>query len=110
MWAASYTKNLQCLDLNALYLKYFHKRSARPRKTGPLARKRESIAVTGRFVPYIGAIHDRNETYSVYASYTDLFRPQRSYNHDRETNCARTTSWASRQILRRTPERQRGLF
>jgi outer membrane receptor for ferric coprogen and ferric-rhodotorulic acid len=42
VWAASYTKNSQCLDLNALYLKYFLKRSARPRKTGLLARKRES--------------------------------------------------------------------
>lgn len=38
---------------------------------------------SGRFVPYVGAIYDLNETYSVYASYTDIFMPQESYNRDR---------------------------
>lgn len=39
---------------------------------------------TGRFVPYVGAVYDLNDTYSVYASYTDIFMPQESYNRDRD--------------------------
>ncbi|MBP1124791.1 MULTISPECIES: TonB-dependent siderophore receptor [Pseudomonas] len=38
---------------------------------------------SGRFVPYVGAVYDLNDTYSVYASYTDIFMPQESYNRDR---------------------------
>ena len=43
-----------------------------------------SYRETGRFVPYVGAIYDLNDTYSVYASYTDIFMPQENYNRDRE--------------------------
>nr|WP_060767655.1 TonB-dependent siderophore receptor [Pseudomonas paracarnis] len=39
---------------------------------------------SGRFVPYVGAVYDLNDTYSVYASYTDIFMPQESYNRDRD--------------------------
>ncbi|VVN28129.1 Ferripyoverdine receptor [Pseudomonas fluorescens] len=39
---------------------------------------------SGRFVPYIGAVYDLNDTYSVYASYTDIFMPQENYNRDRD--------------------------
>lgn len=43
-----------------------------------------SYRETGRFVPYVGAVYDLNETYSVYASYTDIFMPQENYNRDRQ--------------------------
>ncbi|NWF07623.1 TonB-dependent siderophore receptor [Pseudomonas salomonii] len=43
-----------------------------------------SYRESGRFVPYVGAIYDLNHTYSVYASYTDIFMPQENYNRDRE--------------------------
>ena len=43
-----------------------------------------SYRESGRFVPYVGAIYDLNDTYSVYASYTDIFMPQENYNRDRE--------------------------
>ncbi len=39
---------------------------------------------TGRVVPYVGAIYDLNDTYSLYASYTDIFMPQENYNRDRD--------------------------
>lgn len=39
---------------------------------------------SGRFVPYVGAVYDLNDTYSVYASYTDIFMSQESYNRDRD--------------------------
>ena len=39
---------------------------------------------SGRFVPYVGAVYDLNDTYSVYARYTDIFMPQESYNRDRD--------------------------
>jgi len=39
---------------------------------------------SGRFVPYIGAVYDLNDTYAVYASYTDIFMPQENYNRDRD--------------------------
>lgn len=42
-----------------------------------------SFRESGRFIPYVGAIYDLNETYSVYASYTDIFMPQENYNRDR---------------------------
>lgn len=43
-----------------------------------------SYKETGRFVPYVGAIYDLNDTYSVYASYTDIFMPQENWNRDRD--------------------------
>ncbi|OCR25966.1 ligand-gated channel [Pseudomonas syringae] len=43
-----------------------------------------SYKETGRFVPYVGAVYDLNDTYSVYASYTDIFMPQENYNRDRD--------------------------
>lgn len=43
-----------------------------------------SYRESGRFVPYVGAVYDLNDTYSVYASYTDIFMPQESYNRDRD--------------------------
>jgi outer membrane receptor for ferric coprogen and ferric-rhodotorulic acid len=43
-----------------------------------------SYRETGRFVPYVGVVYDLNETYSVYASYTDIFMPQENYNRDRQ--------------------------
>ncbi|WP_438869946.1 TonB-dependent siderophore receptor [Pseudomonas sp. L1(2025)] len=43
-----------------------------------------SYRESGRFVPYVGAVYDLNDTYSVYASYTDIFMPQENYNRDRE--------------------------
>ena len=39
---------------------------------------------SGRFVPYVGAIYDLNDTYSLYASYTDIFMPQEAFNRDRD--------------------------
>ena len=52
-------------------------------------------------MPYVGAVYDLNDTYSVYASYTDIFMPQENYNRDRDNkllepdegqNCTRSTS------------------
>lgn len=43
-----------------------------------------SYKETGRFVPYVGAIYELNDTYSVYASYTDIFMPQENWNRDRD--------------------------
>lgn len=43
-----------------------------------------SYKETGRFVPYVGAVYDLNDTYSVYASYTDIFMPQENWNRDRD--------------------------
>ena len=42
-----------------------------------------SFRESGRFIPYVGAIYDLNDTYSVYASYTDIFMPQENYNRDK---------------------------
>ncbi|WP_421547204.1 TonB-dependent siderophore receptor [Pseudomonas sp. QD4] len=42
-----------------------------------------SYRESGRFVPYVGAVYDLNDTYSLYASYTDIFMPQESWNKDR---------------------------
>lgn len=44
-----------------------------------------SYRETGRFVPYVGAVYDLDEQYSVYASYTDIFMPQDSWNKDRNS-------------------------
>jgi outer membrane receptor for ferric coprogen and ferric-rhodotorulic acid len=43
-----------------------------------------SYRESGRFVPYVGVVHDLNDTYSVYASYTDIFMPQENWNRDRD--------------------------
>jgi outer membrane receptor for ferric coprogen and ferric-rhodotorulic acid len=34
----------------------------------------------GNFIPYVGAIYDLNDTFSVYASYTEIFKPQMAYS------------------------------
>ncbi|UVL54352.1 TonB-dependent siderophore receptor [Pseudomonas sp. B21-035] len=36
-----------------------------------------------RLIPYVGAVYDLNDTYSLYASYTDIFMPQDSWFRDR---------------------------
>jgi hypothetical protein len=46
VWAASYIKNPQCLDLNELYRKYFFGCGANPVNPGFLRLKRDSIAFT----------------------------------------------------------------
>ncbi|THF66639.1 TonB-dependent siderophore receptor [Pseudothauera nasutitermitis] len=38
--------------------------------------KRESMRESGVLVPYLGAVYDINDTYSVYGSYTSIFKPQ----------------------------------
>ncbi|MFS1286140.1 TonB-dependent siderophore receptor [Pseudomonas piscis] len=43
-----------------------------------------SYRESGRFVPYAGIIYDLNENFSAYASYTDIFMPQESFNKDRD--------------------------
>ena len=44
-----------------------------------------SYKESGRFVPYVGAIYDLDDHFSVYASYTDIFMPQESWNKDRDS-------------------------
>jgi len=39
-----------------------------------------SYSVDGEFLPYVGAVYDVNETWSVYASYTEIFQPQQAYD------------------------------
>lgn len=34
----------------------------------------------GIVTPYLGAVYDLNDTYSLYASYTDIFSPQSEEN------------------------------
>ncbi|RQO59537.1 TonB-dependent siderophore receptor [Pseudomonas sp. KBW05] len=43
-----------------------------------------SYRESGRVVPYVGAVYDLNDTYALYASYTDIFMPQENYNRDRD--------------------------
>ncbi|MGE8411443.1 MAG: TonB-dependent siderophore receptor [Pseudomonas sp.] len=43
-----------------------------------------SYRESGRFVPYAGIIYDLNENFSAYASYTDIFMPQESFNKDKD--------------------------
>lgn len=38
---------------------------------------------TGRFVPYVGAVYDLDQNFSLYASYTDIFMPQDNWWRDR---------------------------
>ena len=44
-----------------------------------------SYRESGRVVPYIGAVYDLNDTYALYASYTDIFMPQENYNRARKS-------------------------
>jgi outer membrane receptor for ferric coprogen and ferric-rhodotorulic acid len=39
-------------------------------------------SVDGKVVPYLGAVYDIDDTWSVYASYTEIFQPQQSYGVD----------------------------
>jgi outer membrane receptor for ferric coprogen and ferric-rhodotorulic acid len=39
----------------------------------------DNIAIDEKFVPYAGVVFDLDRTWSVYASYTDIFRPQTYY-------------------------------
>lgn len=41
-----------------------------------------TIRESGRFMPYVAAVYDLDETYSVYASYTDIFMTQDSWYRD----------------------------
>ena len=36
----------------------------------------------GKVIPYIGAVYDLDETWSVYASFTEIFQPQQNYGTD----------------------------
>lgn len=36
----------------------------------------------GKFIPYLGIIYDINDTFSVYGSYTGIFKPQYAYGVD----------------------------
>src|SRR5690606_24932503 len=38
--------------------------------------ERSSQEENGIVTPYLGAVYDLNDTYSLYASYTDIFTPQ----------------------------------
>jgi len=38
---------------------------------------------TGRFVPYVGAVYDLDQHFSLYASYTDIFMPADNWWRDR---------------------------
>lgn len=40
----------------------------------------DDYKATREFTPYAGIIYDLNDTYSVYASYTDIFKPQSQQN------------------------------
>lgn len=44
-----------------------------------------SYKESGRFVPYVGAVYDLDDHFSVYASYTDIFMPQESWNKDKDS-------------------------
>ncbi|MBY6310574.1 TonB-dependent siderophore receptor [Alcaligenes faecalis] len=41
-----------------------------------------SYKVSGEFTPYAGLIFDLNDNYSLYASYTDVFRPQNAIDRN----------------------------
>jgi outer membrane receptor for ferric coprogen and ferric-rhodotorulic acid len=38
--------------------------------------EREEVKESGLLVPYVGAVYDFNNTHSIYASYTTIFKPQ----------------------------------
>jgi outer membrane receptor for ferric coprogen and ferric-rhodotorulic acid len=41
-----------------------------------------SYSVDGEVLPYLGAIYDIDETWTVYASYAEIFQPQQTYGTD----------------------------
>ncbi|MCO2550208.1 TonB-dependent receptor [Pseudomonas aeruginosa] len=41
----------------------------------------EPYKKTAKFTPYAGVVYDINDTYSAYASYTEIFNPQSSYRN-----------------------------
>jgi outer membrane receptor for ferric coprogen and ferric-rhodotorulic acid len=41
-----------------------------------------SYSVDGEFLPYLGAVYDIDDTWSVYASYAEIFQPQQAYGTD----------------------------
>ncbi|MFV0453824.1 MAG: TonB-dependent siderophore receptor [Pseudomonas sp.] len=45
-------------------------------------KSKEGSRESGIFVPYAGLVHALNETWSVYASYTQIFQPQDSFVQD----------------------------
>ena len=49
----------------------------------PYSKNTDKTKKTGVVTPYAGIIYDLNDTYSVYASYTDIFMPQENYNRDK---------------------------
>lgn len=51
---------------------------------------------TGEFTPYVGLIYDINDTYSAYASYTEIFNPQ-TYR-DRNGNVLTPTTGKNKEI------------
>src|SRR5690606_17463982 len=45
-------------------------------------RTQNKLEKNGLFVPYAGIVHDLNETWSLYASYTKIFNPQQDRFRD----------------------------
>lgn len=50
--------------------------------TGTYTRTTGAYKVDNEFTPYVGLVHDLNKTWSAYASYTDVFRPQNYKDKD----------------------------
>ncbi len=42
----------------------------------------DEYSADGNFIPYVGAVYDLNDIFSVYASYTEIFLPQMAYGVD----------------------------
>ncbi|QRM54360.1 TonB-dependent receptor [Sinorhizobium sp. BG8] len=42
----------------------------------------DEYTADGQFIPYVGAVYDLNDTFSVYGSYTEIFLPQMAYGID----------------------------
>jgi len=42
----------------------------------------DEYSENGKFIPYIGVVYDLNDTFSVYGSYTGIFKPQMAYGVD----------------------------
>ncbi|MFW2096398.1 MULTISPECIES: TonB-dependent siderophore receptor [unclassified Acinetobacter] len=47
--------------------------------------KSEETKESGIFIPYVGAVYDLNDQYSVYASYSTIFKPQSAQNPNGKT-------------------------
>ncbi|MEK7740896.1 MAG: TonB-dependent siderophore receptor [Pseudomonadota bacterium] len=47
--------------------------------------KSEETKESGIFIPYVGAVYDLNDQYSVYASYSSIFKPQSAQNPNGKT-------------------------